>query len=250
MAILAPAESANHSSGTLEALGEVERGDDPPALGLGQRAERARRVAEQRSRAASPRGSARCGCGRAPTTMLARVRGRRAVDRRRSSPVVRRGRARRTRRPGSPRRGRARSGASSLTISAGWTMPRRRAETIRWAPSSSGCSGSRRRIVDLHDHAAAGGVEEAQHAVALGAVRAVAHAAAQLRDLEAEADASRRAKRRDDLAAPPRARTPSSARRRATRGSTAAGRAAAGATGTRASRRTPGRPSARAPGRR
>ena len=30
-----------------ELLGEVERGDDPPALGLGQRAERARRVAQQ-----------------------------------------------------------------------------------------------------------------------------------------------------------------------------------------------------------
>ena len=40
IAILAPAESANHSSGTAQLLGEVERGDDPPALGLGERAER------------------------------------------------------------------------------------------------------------------------------------------------------------------------------------------------------------------
>ena len=34
----------------------------------------------------------------------------------------------------------ARRGASSLTISAGWSVPRRRAEMIRWAPSSSGWS--------------------------------------------------------------------------------------------------------------
>ena len=36
----------------------------------------------------------------------------------------------------------ARAGASILMISAGCTCPRRRAVTIRWAPSSSGCSGS------------------------------------------------------------------------------------------------------------
>ena len=47
IAIFAPEESANHSTGTLELLGEVERGDHAPALGLGERAERARRVAEQ-----------------------------------------------------------------------------------------------------------------------------------------------------------------------------------------------------------
>ena len=35
----------------------------------------------------------------------------------------------------------ARSGARIFTISAGCTVPRRRAETIRWAPSSSGRSG-------------------------------------------------------------------------------------------------------------
>ena len=40
------------------------------------------------------------------------------------------------------------------------------------------------RIVDLHHHAAAGGAEEAQHAVALGAVLADAHADAQLDELE------------------------------------------------------------------
>ena len=47
IAILAPAESANHSSGNAELLGHVDGGVDPPAFGLGQRAERARRVAEQ-----------------------------------------------------------------------------------------------------------------------------------------------------------------------------------------------------------
>ena len=47
IAIFAPAESANHSSGTPSSLGQIDRGDDPPALGLGQRSERARRIAEQ-----------------------------------------------------------------------------------------------------------------------------------------------------------------------------------------------------------
>ena len=46
MAIFAPAESANHSSGTPSSLGEVERRDDPPALRLGERAERPGRVPE------------------------------------------------------------------------------------------------------------------------------------------------------------------------------------------------------------
>ena len=79
-------------------------------------------------RAASPRGSARCGCG---------------SGRRRCSPCWwpacgRPGRAR----PSSSRSCSSNSPSSSLTISAGCTSPRRRAEMIRWAPSSSGCSGS------------------------------------------------------------------------------------------------------------
>ena len=47
IAIFAPADSANHSSGDAELLGEIDRRDDPPALGLGQRSKRSRRVAEQ-----------------------------------------------------------------------------------------------------------------------------------------------------------------------------------------------------------
>ena len=43
----APADSANHSTGMRSPLGEVEGGDHPRALRLGQRAERLRRVAEQ-----------------------------------------------------------------------------------------------------------------------------------------------------------------------------------------------------------
>jgi hypothetical protein len=37
--IFAPADSANHSSGTPHLLGQVEPGDDPAALGLGERAQ-------------------------------------------------------------------------------------------------------------------------------------------------------------------------------------------------------------------
>ena len=47
MEILAPAESANHSSGHAHLLGEVEGGDDAAALGLGQRAQLPARVAEE-----------------------------------------------------------------------------------------------------------------------------------------------------------------------------------------------------------
>ncbi len=123
-----------------ELLGEVERGDHAPALGLGERAERARRVAEHDHAQHALRDGARCGC----------ARGRRRCSRC-SSPAG----ARRARGPPSASRscstnspggivapGSARSGASSLTISAGWTVPRRRAETIRAAPSSSTRSGS------------------------------------------------------------------------------------------------------------
>ena len=68
---------------------------------------------------------------------------------------------------------------------------------IRWAPSSSGCSGSVRRVVELDGHAAAGGAEDAQHPVALDAV--LAHAHAQLDHLEAEPGARAR-EAADDLA--------------------------------------------------
>ena len=46
--IRAPADSANHSTGTPHPLGQVERRDDPRALRLGDRAERLGRVAAQR----------------------------------------------------------------------------------------------------------------------------------------------------------------------------------------------------------
>ena len=45
--IRAPADSANHSTGTSHPLGQVEGGDDAGALGLGHRAERLGRVADQ-----------------------------------------------------------------------------------------------------------------------------------------------------------------------------------------------------------
>ena len=49
--IRAPADSANHSTGQPALLGEVERGDDPGALGLGHRAQGPQRVtAEQHPR--------------------------------------------------------------------------------------------------------------------------------------------------------------------------------------------------------
>ena len=85
------------------------------------------------------------------------------------------------------RRGRGRSGASTLTSSAGCTEPRRRACTIRRAPSSSGCSGRVGRLVELDDHAAAGGREQPQLAVAHLAAARVAHAAADDHGLDAEA---------------------------------------------------------------
>ena len=51
-------------------------------------------------------------------------------------------------------------------ISAGWTMPRRRAETIRLAALVERLQRPRRRVADLDHDAAAGRVEEAQDAVA------------------------------------------------------------------------------------
>ena len=70
-------------------------------------------------------------------------------------------------------------------------MPRRRAATIRRAPSSSGCSGSRRRIADLDDDALAHEREEAQHAVAHRAV-GLAQAPADEDVLDPEAERARR----------------------------------------------------------
>ena len=46
MAILAPADRANHSIGTSQSVGEVDRRQQAPALGLGDRAHRLGRVAE------------------------------------------------------------------------------------------------------------------------------------------------------------------------------------------------------------
>ena len=66
--------------GDLELLGEVERGDHPPALGLGQRAERARRVAEQRD-AQHPLRVALGAVADQPDDDAGLVRGRRPVDR-------------------------------------------------------------------------------------------------------------------------------------------------------------------------
>jgi hypothetical protein len=137
--------------GHAELLGEVERGDDAPALRLGQRAERARRVAEQRTRAASPRGGARCGCGRArPRCSPGWCR--RPVDRDELASVAEVVLAERRR-------------SSTLTISAGCRSPRRRAEMIRCAPSSSGCSGRAWAPPISTRDAAPAGVEHAQHAV-------------------------------------------------------------------------------------
>ena len=47
MEMRAPADTANHSSGMLFALGQVQRRDDAGAFRLGQRAQRLGRVAEQ-----------------------------------------------------------------------------------------------------------------------------------------------------------------------------------------------------------
>ena len=87
MAILAPEETANHSTGTLELLGEVERGDDAPALGLGQRAERARRVAEQ-DHAQHALGVALGAVADQPDDDAGAVGGRRPVDRHEVALVV------------------------------------------------------------------------------------------------------------------------------------------------------------------
>ena len=47
MAMSAPADTANHSKGSRSSLGQVHGGDDPPALGLGQRAHAAAGIAEE-----------------------------------------------------------------------------------------------------------------------------------------------------------------------------------------------------------
>ena len=121
-----------------ELLGEVERGDDAPALGLGQRARAPCVGSPSRITRSMPSGWRSVTLRIEPDDDARRVGRRRAVDRARAG-RPRRGRARRT-----ARRlvgGRRVAGASSLTISAGCSSPRRRAEMIRCAPSSSGCSG-------------------------------------------------------------------------------------------------------------
>ena len=138
IAILAPAESANHSSGNAELLGQVERGDDPPALGLGQRAERARRVAQQ-DHAQHPLRIALGDVADRADDDARLVGRRRPVDGHEAAVVVEVVLDEGARPDG---RAVARAGASRRTISAGCRTPRRRAATIRRAPSSSGCSGS------------------------------------------------------------------------------------------------------------
>ena len=217
-------------------LGEVERGDHAPALRLGERAERARRVAAAAPRAASPRGSARVRLRTSPTTMLARlVAGGRSTGT--SCPSSSRSCS--VKSPGGiAEPGCARCGASTLTISAGM-----QAAAAARGDDPLGALVERlqrlgRRVADLDGDAAAGRAEDAQRAVALDAV--LAHAGADLDHLEAEPGARAR-EAADDLAAPPRGRSPSSARRRAAAGSRAAARGPAGATGRCASPRSASR---------
>ena len=116
--------------GDLFALGLVERGDDPPALGLRERAERQRRVTQQ-GHPSHPFGITGVGVGYDADHDAGSIRRRRAVYGHQIPVLVevvlgeisRLGRVR------------------SLTISAGWTVPRRRAATIRRAPSSRGSTG-------------------------------------------------------------------------------------------------------------
>ena len=226
----------------VELLGEVERGDDPPALGLGQRAERPGRVAEQHD-AQHPLGVALGAVADQPDHD-ARAGSSPPGARRGRARRPRRGRARRTRRRGITAPGAARWGARTLTISAGCSVPRRRAETIRWAPSSSGCSGCVGGSPTSTTTPLARRVEDAQRAVALDAVHE--HARAEHHQLEAQADGLA-GEAGDDRARLLRPEVDRRARRRAAGGSTAAAGAPGGATGPSASPRTPGAPCARAP---
>ena len=240
MAIFAPEESANHSTGTprpsARSSAAITRRHS------GSASEPSARVGSpSRTTRSMPSGWRSVRLRTSPTTMLAvLVAGGRSTGT--SSPSSSRSCS--TNSPaGIAAPGSARCGASSLTISAGCTVPRRRAETIRCAPSSSGCSGSRRRVVELDHDAAPGRVEDPQHAVALGAV--LAHAHAQLDHLEPEPGGQAR-EAADDLARLVGREVHRRPRVEQQRGSTAAARAAGGATGRRASPRTPGGPSARA----
>ena len=120
-------------------LGHVERGDDPPALGLGDAS-----PATSSGRPAAPRGvmpSGKRGVKervRPTTTPASFIAGPRSTGT--SAPSASRSCSMNSPR-GIERAGSRRSGASTLTSSAGCTEPRRRACTIRRAPSSSGCSG-------------------------------------------------------------------------------------------------------------
>ena len=172
-----------------------------------------------------------------PTTIAGLVHRRRAVDRDEVAvgvEVVLDELAARDRARARSRR----SGASTLTSSAGCTEPRRRACTIRRAPSSSGCSGRVGRLVDLDDDAAAGGREQPQLAVVDCAVARVAHAAADDHGLDPEALGLARVAV-DQRARPRRARGRCPATRSAARGSTAGARAASGGPGSGAATRAP-----------
>ena len=144
-------------------------------------------------------------------------------------------------------------GASSLTISAGCSSPRRRAVTIRCAPSSSGCSGSLGGASTSTTTPWPGRGEQAQHAIALGAV-GLAQPAADQHHLDAEAGRSTAPCGRRSRGSPP-ASGRSPARRAGGCGSTGAGGSACGGPGSGGFPRAPRRASARAraarpPGRR
>ena len=88
---------------------------------------------------------------------------------------------------GMPRARSGISGASTLTSSAGWTEPRRRACTIRRAPSSSGCSGRVDGSSSSTSTPRPAGREEPQLALAQLAAAPIAHLALDDHGLDAEA---------------------------------------------------------------
>ena len=139
IAIFAPADSANHSTGTPSSSARSSAAIT--RRHSGSASEPSERVGSPSMTTRSmPSGWRSVWLRTRPTTMLASfVAGGRSTGTR----VPSASRSCSTNSPGgivAP--GSARSGASSLTISAGWTVPRRRAETIRAAPSSSTRSGS------------------------------------------------------------------------------------------------------------
>ena len=179
IAIFAPADTANHSTGTPSSLGEVEGGDDAPALGLGERAERVRRVAEH----GHPQHPLRVAIGDVADEAdhdAGRIVPEDAVDRREPSVIVE---VVLDERPGRaagvvPRAqelddlGRVREPAPA----GGDDAPRAFVERLDRPVG---------RVVDLDHDLAPGGGEEAQHARADGAV-GVAHAPVDQRHLQPE----------------------------------------------------------------